>query len=267
MTIQENVPLAPLTTLGVGGAARFFAVAESVEEVEEALAFARERSLPLFVLGEGSNVLIPDEGISGVVLKMAVRGITVEDRGDRAVLVAGAGALWDDVVDAASAHHLFGIENLAGIPGSVAGAAVQNIGAYGAELSRVFDAADVVDSETGTRTQIARDAAAFAYRTSFFKQHPRFCISRVTFALTKDAEPDLSYADVARARAAGAPLATPAEIARTIRAIRAKKFPQDEGEGTAGSFFKNPVIPRAHAEALAGRFPGLPTFPREGLLG
>ncbi len=259
----SNVPLAPLTTFRIGGAARFFIEAGSEEEVRTALALARESGLPLFVLGAGSNVLVGDEGVDGIVLRIASGAVSFEDAGGDALLIADAGALWEDAVDAAAARGLSGIENLAGIPGTLGGAAVQNIGAYGAELSETFEYADVVDRATGGARRIARAEAAFAYRSSFFKTRRASIITRVALRLAKRTRPNLAYPDLARAQASGVPLVTPREIVRAVRAIRAGKLPSLAEEGTAGSFFKNPVIPRERAAELAERFPGLPTFPQE----
>lgn len=263
MNVQEHVPLAPFTTFHIGGPARFFTEPQTHEEIEAALALARERGLALYPLGGGSNVLIPDNGIDGVVLRIALRDIARENDGDDMLLIAGAGAPWDAVVDAACAHGMFGIENLAGIPGTVGGAAVQNIGAYGSELADVFEYADIINSATGERTRITRSLAAFAYRTSFFKEHRECVITRVALRLAQSAVPDISYPDLVRVQASGGSLATPADIARAVRAVRANKFPQNVEEGTAGSFFKNPVVLRGLAGSLAKRFPGLPTFAQE----
>ncbi len=260
--MKEHVSLAPLTTLGVGGKARFFIEAHTEEDIEDAIVFARKLGLPFLTLGEGSNVLVPDAGIEGVVVKNVMRDTAFEDGGESVALVAGAGSLWDAVVNAAGARAIFGIENLAGIPGSLGGAVVQNIGAYGAELANTFEYADVIDTTTGKRRRITHSEAAFAYRTSFFKERRECVIVRVALRLARRATPNISYPDLARARASGESLATPIEIARAVRAIRAKKFPQNVEEGTAGSFFKNPIIPRELADSLAQRFGGLPLFPQ-----
>ncbi|MBI5405845.1 UDP-N-acetylmuramate dehydrogenase [Candidatus Kaiserbacteria bacterium] len=259
----KNVPLAPRTTLGVGGAARFFIEAHTEKDIEEAITYARGNVLPLFVLGAGSNVLVPDEGVDGVVLKMALGNIAVEEERDDVLFVADAGTLWEDLVNKAGARGTFGIENLAGIPGSVGGAAVQNIGAYGAELAGVFDYAEGVDRATGLPWRITRDEAGFGYRTSLFKVHRNLLIVRVALRLTKNAARNVAYADLARASAEGVPLATPEEIASAVRAIRARKFPHAAGEGTAGSFFKNPVVSREVFEGLQRRFPEIPAFVQE----
>lgn len=263
IVIKTQLPLAPFTTFHIGGSARVFIEATTEEEVRAACGEATRRALPLYPLGAGSNVLVRDEGVEGVVLKVGLRGCTLTDDGGDTLLVAGAGLLWDEVVDRAAVQGIFGIENLAGIPGTVGGAAVQNIGAYGAEFSNVFSYADTIESATGEHARIERADAAFGYRTSFFKTHRTHVIERVALRLRKTAQPNLAYADLARAQAESVPLTTPQEIAHAIRAIRAEKFPHAAEEGSAGSFFKNPVIPREHAAVLAARYPGLPIFPHE----
>lgn len=263
MRILRSHPLASYTTFGIGGPAHTFIEAFSEEDIRTALAHARESGLPFYVLGAGSNVLVPDEGVAGVVLRMGYDAVSFHEDGDDELLVAGAGASWEKIVDAAVERGLFGIENLAGIPGTAGGAAVQNIGAYGTELSDVFEYADVIDAATGAVCRIAPSEALFTYRSSLFKSHPELVIVRVVLRLAKHASPDTSYADLAQAQSAGVPMGTPHEIAHAVRAIRAKKFPDLAVEGTAGSFFKNPVVSREQAEELQVRFPGLPAFPHD----
>lgn len=189
MNSRFSVPLAPFTTFHIGGPARVFIEAHTEEEVRDAAAYAREKNLPLYPLGAGSNLLVPDAGVDGVVVKMALGDIEFERSGDDMLLIAGAGALWEKIVDAASQRGLYGVENLAGIPGAIGGASVQNIGAYGAELADVFAYADCINSTTGARERIARADAAFAYRASFFKAHREYIIVRVAVRLeTGDAE-------------------------------------------------------------------------------
>ncbi|MFA5996585.1 MAG: UDP-N-acetylmuramate dehydrogenase [Candidatus Paceibacterota bacterium] len=257
---KDQVSLAPFTTFHIGGPARLFVEIHTEEDLKTAFALSRERGLPLFVLGAGSNVLVPDDGVEGIVARMLIDGMSFEDP---ELLVAGAGVLWDGVVDVAAAYGVYGIENLAGIPGTLGGAVVQNIGAYGAELKDVFEYADVIDSTTGESRRIRLDEAAFAYRTSLFKEHRELIITGIALRLKRQALPNVAYADLARARELGTPLTTPREIALAVRDIRALKFPDKALEGTAGSFFKNPVIPPAQAAALRERFPEVPLFPQE----
>jgi UDP-N-acetylmuramate dehydrogenase len=262
MNPQEDVSLAVHTTFHIGGPARFFIEAHTEKDIEEAILFSHTHHLPLYPLGAGSNVLVPDSGVDGVVLRIALDDIAFEKDGDDTLLIAGAGASWDAVVDAVGVHGLFGIENLAGIPGTLGGAAVQNIGAYGAELSSVFEYADIIDAVTDEHKRITRAEAAFAYRTSFFKKNRTSIITRVALRFAPGTAPNLSYADLAKKKDSGEPLATPVEIANVIRAIRAQKFPHGGEEGTAGSFFKNPVLTRESTNALGERFPELPVFPQ-----
>ena len=263
MKSRSSVPLAPLTTFRIGGPARVFVEAANEKDIHDAIAYARELKLPIVALGAGSNLLVPDEGVEGVVLKIAPSDCVFENNNDQTFLIASAGTLWEKVVDAASEQNLFGIENLAGIPGTIGGAAVQNIGAYGTELSESFAYADCLNTNTGVPQRVTRDEAAFSYRTSFFKTHREFLIVRVALLLSKQTLQNSTHPDFVLVRAAGIPLQTPSEIVRTVRAIRAEKFPSSEDEGTAGSFFKNPVIPADSASSLGERFPGLPVFPQD----
>ena len=260
MTSRENVPLAPFTTFGIGGPARFFIEAAGEEEIQTAIAQARASGLPLFPLGGGSNILVPDGGVDGVVLKVTDESIAFEMLGSDQLLVAGAGAGWDDVVHAATMRGLFGIENLAGIPGTIGGAAVQNIGAYGAALSETFLYADALDAATGARVRIDAATAAFGYRTSLFKRSRELVIMRVALRLSSTGSANVSYPDLAHAQAAGEALDTPARIASALRAIRGAKFPDLSREGTAGSFFANPVLTEEEAYALKARYLEMPVF-------
>ncbi|MFA5744857.1 MAG: UDP-N-acetylmuramate dehydrogenase [Candidatus Paceibacterota bacterium] len=263
MNLQEHIPLASLTTFHIGGPARFFREVHSEEEIKEAIKYAQEHNLALYPLGAGSNILIPDTGIDGAVLKMVSNNISFENESDKTLLIADAGALWENIVDAASNRELFGIENLAGIPGTMGGAVVQNIGAYGAEFSEVFQYADTINSVTGESVRIHFTDAEFAYRTSFFKKHREYIIVRAALRLSKKTSSNITYKDLARLHAAGESLNTPSEIVKVIRSIRVKKFPDITKEGTAGSFFKNPIVSRAIADDLLVRFPGLPMFLQE----
>ena len=258
MEVREAESLATHTTLALGGKATLFAEISSEEELKAAVSLARDRGLPLVVIGGGSNLLVPDEGVRALVVHLAMRNITIEGE----TLLADAGARWDDVVDAATAHGLWGIENLAGIPGTMGGAAVQNIGAYGAELSETFSYALVLDTETGETERIAREDARFAYRMSVFKESRRYVILRVALALRAEGQARKDYKDLRAAHEEGVPLTTPEEVARAVRAIRAGKFPDLSLEGSAGSFFKNPVLSAEEADALVRAYPEVPHFPQ-----
>lgn len=145
MQIQENVPLAPLTTIKVGGPARYFAEARTIAEISEIVTFAHSRQLPLFVLGGGSNLLISDKGWPGLVLRIAVTGIDERSEDGKILFEVGAGDEWDKFVARAVARNCSGVECLSGIPGSVGGTPVQNVGAYGQEVSETIESVQVFD--------------------------------------------------------------------------------------------------------------------------
>ena len=261
MIPQENVPIAPLTTFKIGGPARFFVSAKDEKDIEEAASFARDKQLSLLVLGGGSNVLVPDDATDAVVVRYERAEIAIELNERGGALTADAGAEWNAVVDAACEKKLWGIENLAGIPGTVGGAVVQNIGAYGAELATTFLWADAFNTDTGKTERIEKKDAQFAYRDSLFKHNRHLVILKAAFDLKYSYVPQHSYADLARAFAEGQVMTTPGEVATVVRKIRSKKFPDLTIEGTAGSFFKNPVLTEEAAGALVQRYPELPRFP------
>ncbi|HVV15512.1 MAG TPA: UDP-N-acetylmuramate dehydrogenase [Candidatus Paceibacterota bacterium] len=255
MDIRENVSLAPLTTFKIGGPARYLALARTVEDVRKALAFAKEKERKIFILGGGSNVLFDDAGFDGLVVQVAIEGV----ERDRTAFIVGAGENWDALVGQAVESKLWGIENLSGIPGTVGGAVVQNIGAYGAALSQTFQWAEVFDTTDARVKRISKEEYASGYRESIFKHHEgRYAILRAAFALSDAPSPNISYKDLAQ-RFAGREPALPA-IRSAVLKIRAAKFPDISKEGTAGSFFKNPLLPREDALKLQAHHPGMPLF-------
>ncbi len=244
MLIQENVPLAPYTTLQVGGAARFFVEVTTISEVIEAASFVHGRGIPLFILGGGSNVVVSDAGWPGLVLKIAIRGI---DQSNTNIFEVGAGEDWDAFVTHAVQLNCAGIECLSGIPGSVGGTPVQNVGAYGQEVSTTIASVLVLDLKDGQVRELCNEACGFSYRSSIFNtsQKGRFVILRVTFELVSAGEPKLTYADLQRFFA-GRPAPSLAETRDAVLQIRAAKgmviSTDDPDSRSAGSFFKNPVL-------------------------
>ncbi len=244
MEIQENVPLAPLTTFRIGGAARYFAVAEVEQDVATALRWASERDLAVFVLGGGSNLLVSDAGFDGLVLQVKTHGIADEGNGR---LWVGAGEIWDIFVEYAVAHGLAGIECLAGIPGLVGGTPVQNVGAYGQEVAETIEQVRAYDRESGAWVTLSKAECQFRYRESLFNkdQRGRYIVTSVQFKLQPEGKPQLRYADLQnRFRADAQP--TLAEVAETVRAIRSEKgmllVEGDPDCRSAGSYFKNPIV-------------------------
>ena len=250
--IQENIPLAPRTTFGVGGRARWFAEASSEAEVAEACAWADARHLPLFVLGGGSNLLVADAGFGGLVVRIALEGITRD--GDR--LRAAAGEPWERCVTLATEAGLAGIECLAGIPGSVGGTPVQNVGAYGQEVGAVIARVRAFDRAAQEFVELTNEECAFAYRRSRFNSadRGRFVVTRVEYRLHPGGAPALDYADLQNHFAGRASAPSLVEVAEAVRAIRrAKGMLFVEGEPdcrSAGSFFKNPAVAPEIAERI-----------------
>lgn len=259
MDIQTQVALAPFSTLQVGGPAEFFAIAHSVADVEEACAFAHERSLPITIIAGGSNVLCADEGVAGMVIKNEITGVTIEEIDDVVLLSAGAGEVFDTVVADTVARGWWGLENLSHIPGSVGATPVQNVGAYGVEVADVIAGVEVFDIATQTLAWLSPADCQFAYRSSVFKTPAghRFIITRVQYRLSKTPAPRLSYADLASLADTDVSLAT---IREQIIAVRAGKFPDWTQVGTAGSFFKNPTVDAVTYTALVNTYPNLPGY-------
>lgn len=248
VNIQEQVPLGPLTTIGVGGPARYFVECASEHDVRDAVDFARTRSLSIFVLGGGSNLVVSDAGFDGLVLKVAIRGISVSDNdGTEVVIDTGAGEDWDEFVGATVVQNCAGVECLSGIPGTVGGTPVQNVGAYGQEVSATIREVDAYDLKSSEVRRFSNANCGFAYRTSRFNttERGRYIILRVRFALQRGGCPQLAYADL-RKHFAGRDCPTLREIREGVIAIRRGKGmvldPADPDSHSAGSFFKNPVL-------------------------
>jgi UDP-N-acetylmuramate dehydrogenase len=248
MTVLENVYLAPLTTLKVGGPARYFTEPKSAAEVAEAVNFARSKDLSLFVLGGGSNLVVSDAGWPGLVLKLAVRGIAERTENGKTLFEVGAGEEWDKFVARAVARNCAGVECLSGIPGSVGGTPVQNVGAYGQEVSETIESVLVFDLNHGQVRELCAEACRFQYRTSIFNtsERGRFIILRVIYALTPDGKPRIEYADLKKHFAGfqnSPSLTSTREAVRRIRAAKAMLItPGEEDSRSAGSFFKNPML-------------------------
>ena len=263
LEFQEFVPLAPYTTLHIGGPARFFCQAATEAEVEQAASFALERDLPLFVLGGGSNLLVSDAGFPGLVLRVNVRGpIRERSEADGILLESGAGEGWDDLVRYAVERDLAGIECLAGIPGDVGGTPVQNVGAYGQEVAETIIRVRAYDLATRTFVDLDRDACRFGYRRSLFNTDApgRYIVTSVTYRLHPGGPPALRYADLIRhfaAQTQAGEQPTLRQVYDAVRSIREHKgmLAGQGGEDgrSAGSFFKNPVVSIAVISRIAAR--------------
>lgn len=258
--IEENVALAPLTTLKVGGAARFYTDAESEADLLEAVEFARSRDLPVFILGGGSNILVSDRGFAGLVIHVALRGIDFRDD----MVTAAAGEDWDEFCAKSVARNLAGIECLSGIPGLVGGTPVQNVGAYGQEVSDSIVTVRALDLESGTLVELSNAECRFGYRRSIFNTdcRGRYVVTSVTFRLALGGSPLIAYKDLKSVF--GDRIPSLAETRETVCRIRESKGMLVRQGGadsqSAGSFFKNPVVGKAVFDGIRDRFSSIPGF-------
>ena len=254
-----------LTTLKVGGDARYFCLADNLNDLKEAFAFAKHEKVPILILGGGSNLLIDDKGFDGLVIKINFLGLDFCEVGDSAEVIAGAGENWDSFVATTVEHQLSGLENLSGIPGTVGATPVQNVGAYGVEVKDLINWVEAVNLETGEVKKFSNRECHFGYRDSFFKTlaGKKFVIVRVSYLLGRKFQPRISYTDLASYFADQRPVSAD-EVRVAVLKIRAGKFPDLSKIGTAGSFFKNPIVHHSVASRLKSRYPELPTFSHQG---
>jgi UDP-N-acetylmuramate dehydrogenase len=270
MKFLENVPLAPYTTFKIGGPARWFAEAASEADILGGVAFARDHGLSLFALGGGSNLLVADAGYDGLVLRVALRGTTEFFESDKVVFRVAAGEDWDQFVTKAVTQDCAGVECLAGIPGTVGGTPVQNVGAYGQEVSETVCRVRLFDLLAGEFVEKNVDDCGFAYRQSLFNTtaRGRFLVTRVDYALTPGGEPTLHYADLKRYFEGRNATPSVAEVAVAVRKIRRQKgmflVEGDPDCASAGSFFKNPVVDETALARIATAVPPgtpIPKYP------
>ena len=264
MMIRQNVELAPYTTFGVPAKARFFAEPESLDELSAILNDPATASVPRLVLGGGSNILFTQD-FDGLVIRPRMREIELEDENDEFRFVrVGAGADWSETVADFVARDWPGLENLSLVPGSVGGAAVQNIGAYGLEVAERIVEIQCLDPDSGKVVELGVDECDYAYRTSAFKREKKsLIVLSVLFALPKRFEPRVSYKELAAAFGDRQPRSA-AEVAEAVIAIRKRKLPDPRELGSAGSFFKNPVVTRVKMNFLLDDDPRLVAYPLAG---
>jgi UDP-N-acetylmuramate dehydrogenase len=280
MDIREQVPLAPLTTLGLGGPARWYAACATIEDLREALRFGLARHLRTAIMGGGSNLIVPDEGYDGLVIHMKMRGVASKTEGGAVLVSAAAGEPWDEFVAGAVEKGWTGVECLSGIPGLVGATPIQNVGAYGQEVADTIAGVEVVHRQTLDRRTIAADACGFDYRTSAFKAGAfrDDIVVGVTFRLRPGGAPTLKYPELQRfveSSLADPALPAGADGLQAVRSavlqLRRRKSmvvdPEDPHSRSVGSFFTNPVMPReAFAAAqerwkLTGSAEPIPSFP------
>jgi UDP-N-acetylmuramate dehydrogenase len=257
LKLREHAALAERTTLGVGGPARYLIEAETEADVIGALRFAEQRSLPLRVLGGGSNLVVADAGFDGVVLAMALRGLTFSSARGDAVLLAAAGEPWDAVVAAAVDRGLAGLEGLSGIPGSTGATPIQNVGAYGQEVAETISSVRAIDRQTAEAVELSAADCRFAYRDSFFKSEApeRYVVTEVRFALAERGPAAVRYPDLQQEllrRGLSEP--TLAELRAAVLTVRREKSmlldAADPNGRSCGSFFLNPIVSPGAAERV-----------------
>jgi len=260
--LANDIALAPLTTLGLGGPARCFVDAVDDETLCDALAWARARALPVALIGGGSNVVVPDVGFAGLVIALRMRGVTTVIDGDRVHVTAAAGEPWDELVARCVSEELAGIECLSGIPGLVGATPIQNVGAYGQEVSTTIASVRVLERETLTEHVLTNAECAFSYRYSALKRQPgRYVVLGVTFSLHKGGAPLLRYQELVNAFLVRGSTSAPSldDVRATVIALRRAKSmvydpaAPDENTRSAGSFFLNPIVPSLQADALAAQ--------------
>jgi len=265
--LKENVALAPYTGFKIGGPARYFCIASTTEEINEALEFGAQQRLQTLVLGSGTNMVVSDEGYDGLVIKLETKGIEFDENGDDVLATVQAGEVWDDFVKLCVEKEYWGVENLSYIPGTCGAFVVQNVGAYGQDASQVVISVTILDKETGNIGTMSNADCYFAYRQSVFNTvfKDRFVVLSLTLQLSKIPKPNLLYADVHRYFDPGC--VTPdahtheheilkpdiQSIRKAIIDIRNKKFTLPNIIPNAGSFFKNLLLDENEFEVLVNR--------------
>jgi len=261
--ILPDVSLKPFNSLALPGVAAFFCRATSIDALRQGLEFARARSLPVTVLGGGSNIVVSGD-VPGLVIALATAGIDVVSEDDDEVVVrVAAGENWHGLVAYSLEQGWCGLENLALIPGSVGAAPIQNIGAYGVELDRVLVLVEVMDVTSGDVRAMSKADCQLAYRDSIFKHSLKgqVIITAVTLKLSKAPQLNISYPELKQALS-GIGRPTPRDVFAKVCALRQAKLPDPAVIHNAGSFFKNPVLAPNEAAVLMARHPDIPRYPQ-----
>ncbi len=278
ITVREHVPLAPHTSMGVGGNARYWSSSSTLDQLRASIEWARTRALPVQILGGGSNTIFADGTYPGLVIKVDLMGIEQigDDGVDGLTLKAAAGEEWDDLVVHSIAADLSGIECLSGIPGLVGATPIQNVGAYGQEVAQTITEVRALHSESLEEVTFSGEECGFSYRNSRFKaaDRGRFIITQVCFRLRRGVKPDLNYPEL-RERVQEAGDGTPTGVREAVLTLRRAKSmvlnPQDPNARSAGSYFLNPIILGPSMDAVEERWQAvgdhrsdIPKFPESG---
>ncbi len=280
--IKEGVALAPFTTLKIGGAAKYFIEAETAEKLIDAVNWAKSKGLPIFILGGGSNIVIGDSGFYGFVVHNRIRGFefspdpgqSVGSREGEILVKVGAGEAWNLFVQQCVAKNLAGVECLTGIPGNVGATPIQNVGAYGQDVSETIVTVEAFDLQNNCLVEIPASECEFGYRSSRFKHRDRnrFIVTQVTYKLLLNGKPQIRYAELKKfldENSGGEP--TLSAISQAVYEIRKRKamvLSDDPDSRSVGSFFVNPVVTQEafeqiqqRAEKLLRAGEAVPAFP------
>jgi len=264
MVSSSRTKISDHLTFGIGGFVDHFFVVHSFEDLEEAINFSKNNRLPFFILGAGSNTVFSDDDFHGVVIKLEIKGFEIleDDKCSGDFLVSAfAGEDWDDFVQKTVDLNLWGLENLSFIPGKVGASPVQNIGAYGVEVKDVIDSVLVLDTNSGEQKVFSNKDCQFAYRKSIFKSLKNLVVLKVVYRLSSKEKPNLNYKDI-NDFFASKNISKPSlkEIREAIINIRKSKLPDYRVVGTAGSFWKNPVVSLEVFQSLKNKYPLIPYF-------
>lgn len=265
MKLKRNIFLALLSTIRLGGRAEFFSECKTIADLKASLDFGKQNNFRTHILGEGSNTLFADDGFDGLVIKIALEGIKIETSGDNVLVTAAAGENWDKLVERTVESQLTGIEALSGIPGTVGATPIQNVGAYGQEVSQTIVSVKALDRQTLKLVQFNNRDCQFSYRCSRFKtiDKDRYIIVAVVFRLKSNKAPQINYNQVAKRLK---PLKSPmvVDIRRAVLALRREKSmvldEKDPNSRSLGSFFINPIISTKKFRDLTNRYQGIPYF-------
>jgi UDP-N-acetylmuramate dehydrogenase len=263
MKIATNISLQPYNTFGIDAKAAFFTEVHSQIELQEVLKHPDYRSIPKLILGGGSNILFTQD-FNGLVIRINIGGIEkIQENDTHVYLKAGAGVVWHDLVMYCIENNYAGLENLSLIPGTVGAAPMQNIGAYGVEIKETFESLEAVHIESGDVRIFSHAECMFGYRESVFKKELKgqYIITSVTFRLNKVAEFNISYGAIQDTlKQMNVPELSLRAVSDAVIHIRRSKLPDPKEIGNAGSFFKNPEIPKAQYEALQAQYPSVPGY-------
>lgn len=262
MNIQNNIPLKDFTTFRIGGNARFFCAVTTEDELIEAIGFSKKEKVPFFILGGGSNILVADKGYSGLVIKMDIQGTSYVTEGHSVLVTAAAGHSWDALVAETVEKKIYGFENLSAIPGTVGATPVQNIGAYGSEVRQFIESVYALDVKKDEYVTLTNAECKFGYRDSMFKKEKgRYVILSVTYRLSTKEKLNLEYKDLQTYFRTTNKKKTLKNVREAVIEIRKEKFPNLDIHGTAGSFFKNPLVTLEKAQSIRERYSEIVVYP------